>query len=162
MIAVGAYVGPAVALIVAGNGRKTAAFVFWSLAVLAMVTNSSQTLGAVASRGAGTEAERAKAAAAVKNDRAHLARIERERAGMKFTATDAAAVKAAIAAVVAAERIRAAECEKRGPNCRLRETEERDALTTAQTAKALTDQVAKLARSSCSHVCHERVGTTRP
>lgn len=152
MIAAGAYAAPAVALIVAAKGRKVAAGMLWCLAVVALVTNWSQTLGAVASRGAGTEAVRAKAADAIKDDRSRLARIQREREAMKFLATDADAVKAAQTAVAAAERTRLAECgngepKQRGPNCRTRETEEttkRDILTAALANKALTDQAAKL------------------
>jgi hypothetical protein len=80
-----------------------------------MVTNWSHTLGAVASRGAGTEAVRAKAADAIKDDRLRLARIEREREAMKFAATDADAVKVAQTAVAAAERTRVAECGNGDP-----------------------------------------------
>ena len=58
MIAAGAFGGPAVAVALASNGRKLAAGIFGVLAVLAMATNWSHTLGAVAHRGAGTEAER--------------------------------------------------------------------------------------------------------
>jgi hypothetical protein len=71
---------------------------------------------------------------------------------MKFTATDADAVRAAHAAVLAAERTRAAECgngdpKQRGLNCRLRETEETTARNTEAAVvanKALADQAAKL------------------
>jgi hypothetical protein len=152
MIAVGAYAGPAVAIAVGSNGRKTAAAVLWLLTILAMATNWSQTLGAVAHRGAGTEAEAAKLADTVKDDRARLARIEREREAMTFVATDAEAVKAAQAAVLAAERTRIAECgngdpRQRGKNCRQREGEEgeaRKAETATLANKALTDQASKL------------------
>ena len=58
MIAAGAFGGPTVAVALASNGRKLAAGIFGVLAVLAMATNWSHTLGAVAHRGAGTEAER--------------------------------------------------------------------------------------------------------
>ena len=152
MIAVGAYAGPAVALVVAGKGRKGASAILWALALLAMVTNWSQTLGAIAHRGAGTEAERAKAAAAVQDERAWLVRLEREREAMSFVATDTEAVKVAQTAVLAAERTRIAECgngdpKQRGPNCRIRETDEaaaRKAETAAVANKALTGQAAKL------------------
>jgi hypothetical protein len=152
MIAVGAYAGPAVAIAVGSNGRKVASGALWVLACLAMLTNWSQTLGAVAHRGAGTEAEAAKLADTVKDDRGRLARIERERAAMTFVATDAEAVKAAQTAVLAAERTRIAECgngdpRQRGNNCRLRETQEADARqaeTAAVRNKALTVQAAKL------------------
>ena len=71
---------------------------------------------------------------------------------MKFAATDADAVKAAQAAVFAAEASRQRECgngepRQRGTNCRTRETEEaarRETLTVALANRALTDQAAKL------------------
>jgi len=152
MIAAGAFVGPPVAIIVAGNGHKRAARALWALAFLAIVANWSHTLGAIANRGAGTEAERAKASDAVKDDRAELARIVAERAGMVFTPTTAEAATAAREAITAAEAIRLRECgngdlKQRGPNCRLRETEEqakRDALAVVLTGKASTDKAEKL------------------
>jgi hypothetical protein len=78
-----------------------------------------------------------------------LERIERERAALP-SATDET-VKAAQSAVLAAERIRSAECEKRGPNCRTRETEEqtkRDALSKVLADKATADKAAKLDREA--------------
>jgi len=70
-----------------------------------------------------------------------------ERSAMAFAPTTAEAVQAIRDAVATAERIRAAECDKRGPRCRDREFEEqakRDALAAALTSKAATDQAAKL------------------
>jgi hypothetical protein len=55
MIAAGAFLGPAVCVAVAGNGRK-GAWALGVLAVLAMLANWSHTLGAIAQRGAETEA----------------------------------------------------------------------------------------------------------
>ena len=75
MIAAGAYATPAVALSVWDNGRRAMAGALWLLAICAMVTNWSQTLGAVANRGAGTEAERVKAAGAIRDDRARLSSL---------------------------------------------------------------------------------------
>jgi hypothetical protein len=63
------------------------------------------------------------------------------------SSTDSEAVKAAETAAKSAERTRAAECEKRGPNCRTRETEEQTKLgdlVKARGNNALTDQAAKL------------------
>lgn len=152
MIAVGAYAGPATALMVAANGRKGAAVLLWLLAALAMLTNWSHTLGAIASRGAGTEAERVKAKADDKDDRAELHRLTSERARMTFTRATAETATAARAAVAAAERTRLSECgngdlRQRGPNCRTRETEEqaaRTALTAVLADVALTEQATRL------------------
>ena len=109
-------------------------------------------LGTIASGGADLRAEKVKVSSTVDRDRATLKRLTAEREAMKFTATDADAVKAAQAAVTSAEAIRHRECgngdpKQRGPNCRTRETEEqtkRDALATALANKSLTDQAAKL------------------
>src|SRR5262245_20685476 len=85
--------------------------------------------GPLASFSLGREVLRAKSSNAVKDDRAELARITAERAGMTFTPTTAEAVTAAREAITAAEAIRFRQCgngdpKQRGPNCRLRETEE--------------------------------------
>ena len=66
---------------------------------------------------------------------------------MVFVPTDAAAVTAATQAVAAAERSSAAECEKRGPNCRQREADEttrRAELAVAIAGKAATDRATQL------------------
>ena len=152
MIAAGAFLGPAVCVAVAGNGRKGAAWALGVLAVLAMLANWSHTLGAIAQRGAGTEAASAKAKTDAADDRKELARLAAALDALKFTPTDADAVAAARAAVAAAERSRKAECgdgdpKQRGNNCRARETAEADALTaltTATTNKATTDKAARL------------------
>lgn len=152
MLAAGAYAGPAFALAVAANDRKRAGCVLGVLALLAIVANWSHTLAAIAHRGAGIEAERSKAAAALADARAELKRLVVERDSMTFTRTTAEAVQAARDAVSAAERTRQAECgngdlRQRGPNCRLRETEEqqaRAALTTAAEAAGQTQRAAQL------------------
>jgi hypothetical protein len=149
LIAATAYAAPALALAVAANGRKFAAFLLACLATGAIVANWSQTLDALANRGAGKEAETIKLSATVKSDRARLERVERERASLPNVSATDEAVKAAQAAVFSAERIRTAECEKRGPNCRTRETEEqakRDALSKVLENKATADKAAKLDR----------------
>ena len=115
MIAAGAFGGPAVAVALASNGRKLAAGIFGVLAVLAMATNWSHTLGAVAHRGAGTEAERVKAKADQADSRATLKRLEAERGAMSFVPATPEAVEAAREAVKAAERSRIAECADPGP-----------------------------------------------
>jgi hypothetical protein len=65
----------------------------------------------------------------------------------QFIPATAAAVESAVLAVSAAEKSRASECEKRGPNCRDREADERAAratLATVQERQTLTDRAAKL------------------
>jgi len=60
LIAATAYVMSAIALAVGNNGRKFAAFFLGCLALGAIVANWSETLDALAYRGAGKEAEAAK------------------------------------------------------------------------------------------------------
>ena len=118
------------------------------ICVACLVLNISNSLGAIAGRDDKTLAERAMVKETRADDRAELKRLTTERENLpKFVVTSAEAVRAAQAAVAAAERTRAAECEKRGPNCRTRETEEqtkRDALAKALTDKATTDHADKL------------------
>jgi hypothetical protein len=148
MIATGAFIGPAVAVAVGGNGRRGAAFVLWVLTCFAIVANWSHTLGAIAHRTAGTEAETAKASATIADARDEIARIVAERKALPaFTPATAETVAAAKRAADTATKNREAECDKRGPNCRQREIDEQgaaDKLATATTAKAITDQAAKL------------------
>lgn len=148
MVAAGAFLGPALCIAVAANGRRLAAVVLGVLAALAVAVNWSHTLGAIAHRSAGTEAEAAKAAEARKDDRSELARLmEARKALPAYTPAMAEDVDAARAAVKAAEASRKAECESRGKHCRARETaegEKRAALSRALAGKAATDQAAKL------------------
>jgi hypothetical protein len=148
MIAVGAFGGPAVALAVAGNGRRKAAVALGVLTCLAIAANWSHTLGAIAHRTAGTEAETAKASAAIADARAELARIATEHKALPaFVPATAETVVAAKRAADTATKNREAECAKRGPNCRQRELDEQaaaDKLATATTNKATTEQASKL------------------
>lgn len=152
MLATGAYSGPAIALAVATNGRKRAAAFLGLLALLAIVANWSHTLAAIAHRGAGIEAERNKASAAIEDDRAELRRLTTQREGMTFTRATVESVKAVRDRVAATERTRQAECgngdpKQRGPNCRIRETEDqaaRGALTVAIDNRELTVQAEAL------------------
>jgi len=118
------------------------------IAAAALVVTFTNSLGAIAGRADTTQADRVRAKDDVATDRAELRRITKERAGLAtFTPATDEDVKAAREAVAVAERVRAAECERRGPKCRERETEEqtkRDALATALTNKATTDKAAKL------------------
>jgi Poxvirus D5 protein-like len=110
-------------------------------------------LGTNASGGAALRAERDKLAAMVAADRAELETLRRERASLPtFQQADQDTVRAARETVVAAERTRIAECgngdpKQRGPNCRVRETEEgvaRATLATAMAHRAATERAAKL------------------
>jgi hypothetical protein len=152
MVATGAFAGPAIAVAVKNRGRKTAALVWWALAMLAIIANWTHTLGAIAQRGAGIEARGAKITADTEADRKTLARLERELGALKFAATSAEAVAAAKSAAELAEHNRKAECgpnnETRGERCRARELEEqakRDALAKAVSDKAATDRATQLA-----------------
>ena len=82
------------------------------------------------------------------DDRAELQRLTAERKALPtFVPTTPDAVRAARDAVTAAERIQVAECGKRGPNCRTRESEEqakRDALATVLTNRATTERAERL------------------
>ena len=168
MIAAGAFGGPACAIAVGQNGRKVAAFALGILASLAMLANWSHTLGAIAHRGAGTEAQSAKAKAEEKDARAELARITIERAAMTFTPATTEVVAAAQAAVTSAESIRLRECgngdlKQRGPNCRQRETEEqarRDTLAAILVAKVATDRAQQL--DSDAAAIREKLAKTEP
>src|SRR5215468_5800007 len=99
------------------------------IATAALIVTFTNSLGAIAGRADGTQAERVRAKADQADDRAELARITREREGLSYTPTTDDAVSAAREAVITAERIRVSECgngdpRQRGQNCRQRETEE--------------------------------------
>jgi hypothetical protein len=152
VVAIGAFAGPAVAIAVSNNGRKQAAIVLWMLAVLAVLANWSHTLGAIAHRGAGTEAATSKAKDDTAADRAALQRIEHQLASsMQFVPATQSAVDAARQAVASAERTRIAECgannETRRTRCREREADEaaaRKALAGVEANKAATDRSSSL------------------
>jgi hypothetical protein len=78
MVAIGAYALPAACLGLARNGRVFAAVIFWGLAIACMAGNWTQTLNALASRGAGKEAERVKAADTANFNRDELGRLTAE------------------------------------------------------------------------------------
>jgi hypothetical protein len=151
VIAVGGIVGPAVAVHLFRSATGWARI--WGVlagivAVVALVANLSNSLGALAGRADKTIAERTKAADNRKDDRAELARVMAERQGLPaFTPATAETVAAAKRAADTATTNRAAECDKRGPNCRAREIDEQaaaDKLAVATTNKAATDRAAKL------------------
>src|SRR5262249_30873665 len=113
-----------------------------------LVVNVSNSIGAIAGRGDEKTAARMKSAQAIKDDRAELARLTRERENLPaFKATTAEAVQFAREAVAAAERTTKAECDKRGNRCRDRETEEqqrRIELAQAGSNRAATVRAAEL------------------
>jgi hypothetical protein len=137
------------------SSTKSRSGFWWLLASLAILANSTHTLGAIAHRGVGIEARGAKITADTDEDRRALARLERELGATKFTATTAEAVAAARSAAELAERNHRAECgpnnETRGERCRARELEEqakRDALAKAVSDKAATERATQLAREA--------------
>ncbi len=127
---------------------KAWSLVIGAIAVFALLVSLSNSVGALADRSSLTRAERMRIAEQVKSDAAELRRLEAQRAALpSFTVADSKAVKAANSVSVAATTARQAECEKRGPLCRDREADERNALTilaTVTTAKAVTDKAAVL------------------
>jgi hypothetical protein len=118
------------------------------ICVAALVLNISNSLGAIAGRDDKTLAERSKVKESRADDRADLQRLTAEHKALpSFVPTTLDAVKAAREIVTSAERIRAAECDKRGQRCRERETEEqskRDALATVLTNRATTERAERL------------------
>jgi hypothetical protein len=126
----------------------TGALFGFAVTVICLAATLWGGLGTNASGSAALRAERTKASTDVADDRAALVKIEREREALPvFTPATQDAVRAARDAVQAAEKITAAECERRGPRCRERENEEataRSALTATIGNAALTDQAAKL------------------
>jgi hypothetical protein len=119
----------------------------------ALLLNLSNSLGALANRSSKAVAEVTSKAAALKDDRAELQRLQERLDTLgKFEPTDAAAVAAAERAAKAATIAKERECgngdpKQRGKFCRDREDAERaanEALSKATTAKAMTDRANKL------------------
>ena len=112
------------------------------------MANWTNTLGAIAQRGAGQEAQSAKASADQADARAELCpdhgRALRNgvRGGDQRSGGGCACCRSRLP-----ERVGAAECEERRNRCRERETQEqakRDALAAILQAKATTDRAAQL------------------
>src|SRR5262249_35593612 len=147
-IALCAFIFDAAAVRLWFMGHRIGSVAIGTISAAALVVTFTNSLGAIAGRADVTQAERTRARDDVAADRAELARIGRERAGMSFVAATDDTVAAARDAVAAAERNRVAECgngdpRQRGPNCRQRETEEqarREALMSALANKAATDR----------------------
>ena len=141
----------------------------WALVVgviagLALTVNLSNSLGAIVGRGDLYTAERSKLVQSVKDDRAEVARLIREREGMpQFQSTPVAAVQFAHDAVAAAERSAKAECDKRGNRCRERESEEqarRSELATVVAQRAATERAEQLDAAIAG--VRERIAKARP
>jgi hypothetical protein len=145
-IAVGGLFGPALASRVWRHNKAAAAFI-WAVAVASLTIAISNEVGAMAGRGSEQTAQHNSVASTVNDTRRSLALAETERAGLKFTPANDAAVKAAQAKADAAALAKTAECTVRGPKCREKETAESQALADLAAItgnKALTDQAAKL------------------
>jgi hypothetical protein len=113
---------------------------------------TSNSLGSITVRFDAIEAQRTNIADTHADNRRELSRLEEElRAIGAYQPTDDAAVEAAKAAAATATQHRIAECgannEKRGPNCKLRESDEFAAiakLASTTASKATTDRAAKI------------------
>ncbi|HEX5958090.1 MAG TPA: hypothetical protein VFY92_05465, partial [Hyphomicrobiaceae bacterium] len=160
-IALCAFLLHGVAVRLGMEGHRLGAGVIGLIAVAALFVTFTNSLGAIASRGDTTLAERAKTVDSRKDDRAELARIAAERKTMPaFTPATAETVAAAKRAADTATKNRLAECDKRGSNCRQRELDEQaaaDRLAAATTSKAATDRAAKL--DADATVIRKRLGT---
>ena len=157
VIALGGIGGPAVAvhLFRAAQGwQKAWGLIAAVVALVALATNLSNSLGAIAGRADKTLAERKSATEATKDARAAIARLTKQLGELpQFSPATADDVAAARSAVQAAEKATVAECgdgtnpKQRGPRCRDRETEERtarDVLKSVLANKGLTDQAARV------------------
>jgi hypothetical protein len=134
---------------------KTLSLVIGGVCGIALIVNLSNSLGALAGRADKSTIERVALNTRVRSDESELARLQRQRDAMPaFAATDEAAVTAAKRAADTASDNRRAECgngdpKQRGPNCRQREVDEKDAadkLVAATSAKVSTDRAGKLDR----------------
>jgi hypothetical protein len=129
-------------------GHRIGAAAIGFIAAAALIVTFTNSLGAIAGRADTTLAQRTKVADARDDDRRDLARLEKTLSNLgSFTPTDEQAVNAAKRAADTATGNRAAECDKRGPNCRARELDEQAAasrLAAVTTAKAATDSARQL------------------
>lgn len=152
-IALCAFVFDAAAVRLWFTGQRKIAIFTAFIAACALVVTFANSLGGIVGRSDATIAERQKVVDARRDDEATINRLTREREAMAtFVPATDDAIAAAREAVSAAERTRMAECgngdpKQRGSNCRVRETTEqetRDKLTATLSAKAATDQAARL------------------
>jgi hypothetical protein len=146
-IAAFAFYGHAIAADAWFDRQRFLAVVFFLIAACAVTMTVFNDLGAIATRNDALAGIRKTARDAAADRRAELVRVTAERSAIMFQLTTAEAVQAARDAVAAAEKVRVAECDKRGPHCRAKEAEEgakRDALAVALSAKAATDRATLL------------------
>ena len=119
-----------------------------ALGLVAVAYSLTAELSLMAATRGDAAAERTRATDTAKDDRAELARLTAERSAMPaFGPATADAVTAGREAVTSAASVRAAECGKRGPQCRAREADEgvaRAALAKVISDKAATDRAGKL------------------
>jgi hypothetical protein len=129
-------------------GHRVGSVTIGVIAAAALIVTFTNSLGAIAGRADVTLAERIRVADARKDDRTELKRLQDALAAIgAFTATDDEVVAAAKRSADTATSNRIAECDKRGPNCRQRETEEQIAvrsLASVTAGKATTDRATKL------------------
>ena len=118
------------------------------VAAAALVVNLSNSVGAIAGRSDKVLAERLQAAEIARDSKSTLSRLQRDRDAIPAgVPTTQQMVQVTQDAVTAAERIRATECDKRGPLCRQRETDEttaRSAHATATAGFAMTERSKQL------------------
>jgi hypothetical protein len=108
------------------TGHRFGLAVIGCIAAAALVVTFTNSLGAIAGRADATLAKRMKVADNRQADQRDLARLEAALAGLGgFIPTDEEAVGAAKRAADTATANRTVECDKRGPNCRARELDER-------------------------------------
>jgi hypothetical protein len=126
------------------------------VAAAALIVNLSNSVGAIAGRGDKVLAERLQAAEGARDARAMMTRLQRDRDAIPSSVpATQAMINAAHDAVAAAERARAGECDRRGPLCRQRETEE----LAARSAHAST--IAAFALSERGRQLDEQLATLR-
>jgi predicted lipid-binding transport protein (Tim44 family) len=129
------------------QGDKGLAAAIGVVSVLALTISLSNSLAALVGRSEQTDAKRIQTAKSVKSDEDDLVRAQRDRAAMKFTPTDQAAVNAATAASDAIKSAKEAECVKDGPKCKLLKEKLEAALATVTNAtsnKSATDEALRL------------------
>ena len=128
--------------------NRLASVIVGLIVTVALVVSLSNSVGAIAGRGDERTATRMKIVQSIKDDRAELARITRERETMPtFQVTTTEAVQFAREAVAAAERTAKAECDRRGNFCRERESDERarrGELAQVVANRAATERAAQL------------------
>jgi hypothetical protein len=142
------------------------------IAAAALVVTFSNSLGSIVSRTDAVLAQRQGVAESRADNRRELLRLEKALADLgKFTPADGEAVKAAKRAADTAASNKIAECDKRGPNCRQRESDEAAAATnlaTVTAAKTATERARQLeadiaaVKAKLAQPINTEVGTVNP